>query len=881
MTQLGTSILRACAAAAATRPGVILAATLLLTVLAGYASSSLTLDTSTDNILSAELPFRQIEDRYRAAFPDEDFAIVVVDSPAAGSAQAAATKLVERLRRRPDLFSQAALLGSPAFLDRHGLLFLPAEQIESLGERLRPARRLLTTLAADPSLRGLARILRQAEGAVAEGAAPPEMAGFLADLAAAVAQNAAGDKARLRWAAMFGIESGGGTRRLVQAQPVLDDASLDRAGAALAALQADMTAVRSEAPGVTLRATGLPVLQQRELNDVFSGALYASGLSFVLVALSLALGIRSGRLIAALLITLVIGSIWTAGLAAIAVGRLNLISVAFLVLFFGLGVDFGTHLGLRHLEEARKGRPFREALTTAMVGEGAGITLSALCAALAFLAFVPTAYVGLAEFGIISALGMAVAVAVTFTVQPALMALMPPRPKPGTPLSIGIGRWIERYHRAILIAAGLVTLGAIGLSTQARLDVDPLNLQNPEADPVVAFRELADDPETSPYALNVLAPDMESAGALAESLQAVEGVGGVRWIGNFVPDDQPAKLQAIAAVRARLGETFFQDEAPQAPPDAVALQAAFSELREVAAGIAAARDAPEISAAAAQLAAALAAFAERRGTDPAALQELGDALTGEAPALLADVREKLQVTDPLTIEAMPDAIRRDWIAPDGQVRLRVLPAENVSAPEAMQRFAGVVQAVAPAAYGPPASIIGASEAVLSAFFEAILYTIAAVALVITLLRRRASDVLLVLAPLAVASIWTVAASALFDLPFNFANVIVIPLLIGLGVAASVHIVVRAREVVHDAAGTHLEGTGVLDTSTPLAVLIAQLNTVAAFATLAVSQHRGLYSMGVLLGLAILFVLIVCLIVLPAFMVAVRGRAGAAPPASAT
>jgi predicted RND superfamily exporter protein len=151
--------------------------------------------------------------------------------------------------------------------------------------------------------------------------------------------------------------------------------------------------------------------------------------------------------------------------------------------------------------------------------------------------------------------------------------------------------------------------------------------------------------------------------------------------------------------------------------------------------------------------------------------------------------------------------------------------------------------------------------------QAIVYTAIAIALVIAFLRRRVSDVVLVLAPLALASLWTVAAAAFFDLPFNFANVIVIPLLIGLGVASSVHIVVRARETggEHGGGGSG-EAGGVLDTSTPLAVLVAQLNTVAAFATLTVSEHLGLYSMGLLLGLAILFVLIASLVVLPALMV---------------
>lgn len=880
MFDFGPSAWRRCAALATRRPWAILCVALLLTIAAGYFSSRLTLDTSTEGILSAELPFRQVEARYRAAFPDEELAIVVVDGSTADAAKAAASDLVKRLRGRPGLLTQVELLGSSAYFDRYGLLFLPPERIEAVGERLRPARRLLTTLAADPSLRGLAKLLKQAERAVAEGAAQPELAGFITNLATTVEQRAAGEPASVGWRAMFAIEAGAnGARRLVQAKPVLDNTSLDRAGAALAALEADMAASRAGRPGVTMRSTGLPVLQQRELNDVFSAALYASGLSFILVALSLVIGIRSGRMIAALLITLVIGSIWTTGLAALTVGRLNLISVAFLVLFFGLGVDFGTHLGLRHLEEARKGKPFKEAMTNAMTGEGAGITLSALCAALAFLAFVPTAYTGLAEFGIISALGMVVAVVATFTVQPALMALMPPQPKPGTSLTIGIGRFIERYYRAILIAAALVTVAASYLSLQARLDVDPLSLQNPDAEPVKMFRDLAADPETSPYALNVLAPDPKGARDMAERLARIDGVAGIRWIESFIPEDQPLKLEAINAVRTRLGAAFFQKEAPLPPPDPAALRQAFSDLRSVAAGIASAPGAAELAEAAARLAAALDAFAERQGTEPANLQALGGALTGEMPPLVADLRQKLEVSRPVTIEDIPAELRREWIVADGQLRLSVLPAEDVSAPDAMQRFAKAVQAVAPDASGPPASIIGAGEAVLSAFVEAIIYTVVAVASVIAILRRNLSDVLLVLAPLAVASIWTVAASAALDLPFNFANVIVVPLLIGLGVAASVHIVVRAGEIVHDFAGPHREGTGVLDTSTPLAVLIAQLNTVAAFATLAVSHHRGLYSMGILLGLSIFFVLIVCLIVLPAFMIAigVGGGSRGLPP----
>jgi predicted RND superfamily exporter protein len=245
------------------------------------------------------------------------------------------------------------------------------------------------------------------------------------------------------------------------------------------------------------------------------------------------------------------------------------------------------------------------------------------------------------------------------------------------------------------------------------------------------------------------------------------------------------------------------------------------------------------------------------------------------PQIVDDLRTKFSVSETVTVEDIPGDLRAEWITEDGRARIRVLPDADIGTASQMQVFAERIQTIAPEAAGAPASVTGAGEAILRAFAEAIAYTVLAIGFIVIAIRRRLADVLLILAPLAVAALWTVAASAYLDLPFNFANIIVIPLLIGLGVASSIHIVSRAHEVVHDNNGDHEEGMHVLDTSTPLAVLVAQLNTVAAFATLALAEHRGLFSMGVLLGLAILFVLIVSLIVLPSFMLAIGMQKGEA------
>lgn len=877
MSGIGKSFLGWLAELATRRAWLVVGVSLLLTALASYASTKLTMNTSTDNILASDLPFRQTERALYKFFPLEEEFIVVLDAGSPADARRAASALADRLRAKPSLFRTVEVPGLSPFFQKNAFLFMKPEQLQALGTQIGQARPLLTTMARDPSLRGLAGLFGGLQISADAKDIPEAMPQLFDDMANAANATAEGREARVDWARFFqgGTADPGEPRQIVITKPAIDNSTLDRAVPALDALHAEIAAVAASMPGVSARVTGEPALRQQELNDAFSGAMTASILSFVLVALSLVIGIRSGRLIVALLLTLVIGSIWSTGLAAVTIGSLNLISVAFLVLFFGLGVDFGTHLGLRYLEEARNGGDFKRALTEAMVHEGPGITLSAVCATLAFVSFVPTDYTGLAEFGIISALGMLVAVVITFTVQPALMALMPPKPvKPFA--AIGVGHWIERHYRAILIAALVVSLGAIVYAVQARIDVNPLNLQDPKAEAVSTYRDLARDPNTSPYVVSVLVPDEAAAQAMSARLAAIPGVGDVLSVSSFVPRDQEQKLAALQQIRQQLGNAFFQPN-PIAPPSEAALRTAARKLQTSFADMAgSAPQGSPLAAAARWLADGLAAFQSRRGDDPAALKALDLALIGNFPELIDGLRTRLSVSEPVTVEQLPQDLRSEWVASDGRLRLQVQPSGDISDPAVLEAFALRIQAVAPDAVGMPTSVTEAGWVIMRAFAEATIYTVIAIAIIVVALRRRLADVVLVLMPLAIAALWTVAGSVLLGVPFNFANIIVIPMLVGLGVASSVHIVVRARELEREGPAGPDEGTRLLDTSTPLAVLVAQLNTVAAFATLTVSHHRGLYSMGLLLGLSILLVLIVSLIVLPAALVALGKRRGERP-----
>jgi hypothetical protein len=291
------------------------------------------------------------------------------------------------------------------------------------------------------------------------------------------------------------------------------------------------------------------------------------------------------------------------------------------------------------------------------------------------------------------------------------------------------------------------------------------------------------------------------------------------------------------------------------------------------------------------LAAALAA------ADPAVAGEAGRRLTdalarleGAEAAVLADLEARLLAgferylddldaalgARPLDLGDLPAALTDRWIAADGRARVQATPQGVVVDGEDMFRFAAAVQAVAPQATGAPVVLTEGSRVVVGAFLTATGLTLAAIGLMLGVLLRRLDDAVLTLAPLLLAALLTLATAALADLPLNFANVIVLPLLFGLGVSSSIHMVMRRRR---DA----VTAPALLATSTPRAVLFSVLTTAASFGSLAVTEHRGMSSMGVLLTVAIAYTLVATLVVLPAMMHWLDRRRGniAAMPESMT
>jgi hopanoid biosynthesis associated RND transporter like protein HpnN len=856
--------------AVAARPRLVaLAATLLAAVSLWYTIADLRIDTDTTDMISADVPFRQHDRAFARAFPEFTNPIVaVIEGTVPERVQIAAGALADALRADRDHFSAVDYPAGLPFFARQGLLFLEVEELALLTDRLAEAQPLLAALAEDPNLRGLgaftALALEQQSG---DAVLPAELDRLFGDMAVVVEAQLEGDPAELSWRTLLDDGADGAVQRqLVVAQPRLDYASLAPASEAIAALRAAAARLDIDPPhGLQLRLTGGAVLEDEELESVAAGALTASVVTTIAVVLLLFWGLRSWRLIVATLLTLAVGLLVTAGFTALAIGRLNLISVAFAVLFVGLGVDFGIHVVLRYQEQIRRDASQIQAIERAAQNVAGALTLSALCAALGFLSFVPTAYLGLAELGIISAFGMLGAWLASLTLLPALLSLMPLKKAP--PIAQrGMLLPIERHSRTILTLAAIAALASLFALPHLAFDFDPLNLKDPQAESVMTFHLLKADPETSPHVIDILAPSLEQANRIVGNLARLRPVGEVMTVESFVPEAQDEKLELIESLAWFLGPLLQPTEA--APLDADERDEALGRLRRALADGLSGERAAERNPGTAALARALGQLPAAGGQRAAAQAELEARLMGLLPVLLDDLRQALEA-DPVSLPDLPAEVREQWLTPDGQARVLVRPAWQIDDNEELRAFAEAVLAEVSYATGTPIVVLEGGDAVVRAFTQASVLALVLIAAVLALILHNLRDIILVLAPIVLAALLTAASAVLLGLSLNFANVIVLPLLLGLGVSGAIHVVMRERQ--------HGDIVG---TSTPRAVVFSGLTTIASFGALALSDHLGLASMGQLLTIAILWSLVCTLVVLPGMLVVSsrqRARAPAAGP----
>ncbi|MDX1717801.1 MAG: MMPL family transporter [Anderseniella sp.] len=827
---------------------------------ATLAATKLKVDTDPNLMISADLDFKQSFKRFNETFPAVDANFVfVVDSEDPEQAKDAAFRLAEKLRSQPSLFAHVLAPGTGKFFEDYGILYAKPEEVEKLVSGIVQAGPMLKGLADQPNLAGLSGLLNEVTAYTQAGRAPDGFAGFLNNAAATVEAETAGSPRPMDWTAISDDDPKlTDTRWFVLTKPILDFTQLEAAAAPMSAARALLEDPEITGNGVaTVRLTGEAAMDAEEFEAVTKGAITAGIVSFIIVSITIFLGLPSLRLIIPAMALIILGFLINAGFATVSIGYLNMISVAFAVLFIGLGVDYAVHVVLRYAEERARGLSRTDAAEAAVTKMGPALGLCTLTTALAFLAFVPTSFVGMAQLGIIASGGMVIAFVASITLIPAMLKLIPDNhAKIERKLAHKVANETvpgnNSSHVRMLATVLVITIAGIALATfpQARFDGDPVNLKDPDAPSVKAFLEVASEEAGVHYTAEYLTDAGPKAREMAEKFRALPIVEKVVMVEEFLPAGQEAKLAELGKLTNLVPRSVNTESDIGAPARSRMLEIISNNMT----ALVGTGDAPEdLKAAAARMKSAIEAFRNNRGSDDEAVKGLENSLFSGLPALMGDIN-RLATTAKVTIESLDETIRERYVASDGRWRLEISPRADMRDEGKLYEFVDAVKSVSDDAMGPAINVAGSARAVAQSMIMATLAALVLVVLIVWPALRNVRDVALVLAPLLLASTLMVGYTVVFDAPFNFANVIVLPLLLGLGVDSSIHYVMRARE------GDN--GTDVTGTSTPRAVLISAMTTIGSFGTLWLSAHRGMASMGELLTIAILVTLVCTLVVLP-------------------
>jgi hypothetical protein len=847
---------------------IVLILTAIVTALSIYYTvNHFDIDTDLNNMISDEAEFRKAFIAYNDAFKLQDGLIAVIDADTSELAMYTRDVMAKRVKANDKLFKDVLVSGGGEFFDKNGLLYLSEKELDDLSAKLAGAQPLLASIAKDNSIRGLFSLLTLVVEHLNDDDNNNHQEFFtlldhLSDAFASAVDKKPHKPYQFSWQEiMLGKDAQKLRRQFVAMYPYLDYSDIFAGQKAIEAARAIADDLQ-KTYNVKIRFTGPVMLSYDDMMSIQKGSALSTLISLILIRIILGIGLGSRRLVFITYSSLIIGLIWTTGFAIFAIGKLNLVSVTFAVMFVGLGDDYFTQYAMRYRELIADKLSNREAQIRSSIDNGTGLSLSALCTVIGFFSFVPTVYSGISELGIISGVGIIISFFGTLTVLPALLTVFPLRPKdaPPFPEDSGVAAIPNKYAGSISILAIIIGIGSAFFIPLLTFDYNPLNLSYQAAESVQTAKELYKDGDTAPETLTVLAKNAEEVKELTQKLKALPEVKNVVTLVELVPQNQEEKLETIADM------ALFVPHFSQRPQDPLPMGEKVKAIQKLSDALKklmlSSQDNAKIDyLVISRLYYNIERFKSLVKQEPAnaglALEELENSILFNLNYLLRMLQEFLRA-QAFTAADLPQELSRLYISRTGLYRLQVFPNEDITQIEALKRFVAAVRTVAPNATDAPALILETGNAIIGAFKQASIYALIFIVLVIFVILKDIVDTFVVLIPLILAILYTAALAVIIDTPLNFANVIVIPLILGIGVNYPIHLMHRYH--------TDLPDSGdILSTSTARSVFYSALTTVSSFGTLAFYAHQGTASMGKLLTVSIMLTLVTTLIVLPAML----------------
>jgi uncharacterized protein len=837
------------------RWAVIIAGLLVMIGATAFDLARFSITTDVENLIAQKLPWHQRQIQLTEAFPQGGIS-AVVRAPTAENAERATDDLAQALSKDTRLFPSVGQPESGDFFVRNGLLFASPDEIKQSTDGLITAKPLLSTLAADPSLRGVMKVLSfAAEGVQAGKVKLDQLATPLSLADRSLSDVLAGKPASFSWKELLEGHPlpDNQLRHFIQIQPTLDFNALQPGRAATTAIHRTADDLKlGDKYGAKVELTG-PVPMNDDQFSVIQNSAVRDTLTAVLgVLIILWLALRSWKIIVAVFFSLMVGLAVTAALGLVMVGSFNLFSIAFFVLFVGLGVDFGIQFSVRYRTERHELGNLHDALHSAAQKAAAPLALAALATAVGFFSFLPTDFEGLSELGLIAGCGMLIAFACSITLVPAMLATLNP---PGESESVGfkslapLDDLLQRHRFAVIAGTILVTLAGTPLLFHLPFDFNPVNLQSPTSASVLTYRQLQRDPETSGNDAELLSPSLAQADATAKRLAALPEVSRTLTVNSFIPTDQEQKIATLKTAAQSLGPALNPTKRQPAPSDKdniAAIQSTADALAKVAgdqkgSGADAARETSSL-------------LKRLVGADASVREKAAAVFVAPLVDDLNQLRENLN-PQPITLKTLPPGLVRNWVLPDGRARVQALPKGDPNDTNVLRTFATSVLAAEPSASGAAVSDYESGKTVTAAFIEAGALALIAIAILLFIALRRVTDVLLTLIPLLLAGAVTLEICVLDGLALNFANIIALPLLLGVGVAFKIYYIMAWR------AGK----TGLLQSTLTRAVIFSAMTNAVAFGSMWSSSYPGMSSMGKMMALALLCTMAAAVLFQPVLM----------------
>jgi hopanoid biosynthesis associated RND transporter like protein HpnN len=837
---------------------IVITAVLLSLAMSGFIATHIKINTDINQLLSDQLPWRQREKLMEIAFPQKtDNLIIVVDADTADKAELASQALATQLAAMKDKFTLVTRPDALSFFRNNGLLFMSKEELAGMLDQIAQAQPLLATVVSDPSLRGFFGTLgMMIQGAQRGDVSRAQIQAPLTAINETVRAALEGHDKLLDWQSMMPAmttsEGAQQLRKYIITKPVLHYGDLQPGKIAQDAVrQAAYEIGLVPSAGVNVRMTGDVALNDEEFASVASGAGFATGLSALLVFGLLFLAMRTWRIVLPIAVTLCVGLVASTFFATIAVGSLNLISVAFAVMFIGIAVDFGIQFGVRYRDQHFQEPQHPKALLRTARVIAVPLAMAAGSTALGFLSFIPTDYRGVSELGLIAGVGMLIAFFLNITLLPALMTITKPPPEKaaiGYMALAPLNAYLQTHRTLLLRVITLIAIVGLAVASQVRFDFDPLDLKNPHTESVSTMFDAMQDPNSDAYAAQLLVPSQQVAEDMATKLGALPQVDHVMTLASFVPQDQGKKLAMIADAATLLTPSLAM-RPQRAPTDEENMQA----IRKIAGQLHGAGDKfPEAQYLATSLDKLVSHYT------PGLLSRVQDDIVGPMRSKMGEIGGMLQAR-PVSLTDIPEELKHDWVTPNGQWLLEVFPKRDASNNprnlKTLTHFIDAVQKVAPDIAGPPVSIRESGKTIVTAFVHAGIYGVVSIAMLALLMLRKITEVFLMLAPLLIAGILTLATITVIGMPLNFANIIALPLLLSLGVSYSVYFVFYWRTGKRD----------MLQSSMARAILFSAGTVLVAFVSLCFSAHPGTRGMGVLLTIALVYSLFCTFLILPVLL----------------